>query len=96
MNEFYYRCDGVRLTTADLAETVPIHPCELDELVWPIDVIEDWLLHASDDTITDLGEFIRSARTRNMDPAAVIEALGNNSVTLHRLIEGARPNTSQR
>ncbi|MGH3095190.1 MAG: hypothetical protein ACRDMV_04225 [Streptosporangiales bacterium] len=88
----YRRCDGARMTAADLAASVPIHPGELEELAWPIDLVEDWLLHASNDTRTELGAFLidLTGHHLGLGPAAVIEQLGQASLTLHRLISGAK------
>lgn len=87
----YRRCDGARFSTAELAGCVLIHPSELEELVWGIDLVEDWLLHTSDETLADLACFLNHSCYRPAPEVADITThLGRASVMLHRLIRASR------
>lgn len=63
----------------------PVHLDELDEWAWLIARIEDWLLHAGDDTIADYHEF-----TGHRGPGVddVTYTLGRMVVRMRNLAEG--------
>jgi hypothetical protein len=61
----------------------PLHPDEAAEWADLVGTVEDWLLHASDDTLADLGEFLhRPGVTR-----AVVSELGNIVCRLRQLAQ---------
>lgn len=62
----------------------PVHVEDLDEWADLVGLIEDWLLHASDETLAELADFGSSPR-----PAEpVIAELGALCVQLRRLARG--------
>lgn len=88
----YRRGDGAVLGAVDLAQCLPIHPTELTEWLWPISLVEDWLLHASDDALAELAHFLGTAAC-GPTPAQVTEHLGRTALALHRLIAVTGNNT---
>lgn len=62
-----------------------VHVEELDEWAWLLAQLEDWLLHASEETISDWDSF-----TGPFGPGAeqVIYVLGHWSVRMRNLAEG--------
>jgi hypothetical protein len=58
---------------------------ELDEWAWMLGQLEDWLLHAAEETIGDWGEFTGPCGPR-LDH--VIYVHGHRSVRKRRLAEG--------
>lgn len=62
-----------------------VHIEELDEWAWMLGHIEDWLLHAAEETIEDWGEFTGPCGPR-LDH--VTDVLGHWSVRMRRLAEG--------
>jgi hypothetical protein len=63
--------------------TAPLHPAEADDYADLLTLIEDWLLHASDETLAELAEFA----PRTLRPDAIIAELGRVSVRLRQLAE---------
>ena len=65
---------------------------QVEDLAWLIGILEDWLLHASDDAYGDLADFAgRGPFTRPADQHARIIAhqLGDHHVTLLRALRAA-------
>lgn len=62
-----------------------VHVAELDEWAWLLGRIEDWLLHAHDDTIADWTEFSGPCGTRMDD---ITDMLGGCSVRMRHLAQG--------
>jgi hypothetical protein len=52
--------------------TAPLHPGEADDYADLLRLIEDWLLHASDETLAELAEFA----PRSFRPDAIVAELG--------------------
>ena len=63
--------------------TAPLHPAEADDYADLLRLIEDWLLHASDDTLAELAEFAPGS----FRPAAIIAELGRVTLRLRQLAE---------
>jgi hypothetical protein len=66
---------------------------EIDELRRLLGTVEDWLLHAADETLDDLGRFL-AGLAWSVAPAerlttALITDLGDHSVTLARALRSA-------
>ncbi|WP_433432934.1 hypothetical protein [Nonomuraea sp. CA-141351] len=83
----YQRADGAVLSDADLAECRPLHRDELRDLAWLLGLLEDWLLHTSDDVRADLATFPGPSR-HTIDRHTIddlIDHLGTQAVKLHRL-----------
>jgi hypothetical protein len=66
---------------------VTFRPHEVEELHWLLGQLEDWLLHASDDAITELDEFVNHPHHRDK-ARQVIDTLGRYTVELRRRGEG--------
>lgn len=62
-----------------------VHVEELDEWAWLLGRIEDWLLHADEDTIACWAAFC-GPRGERIDE--VTEALGRATVRMHNLAQG--------
>jgi len=65
---------------------------QVEDLAWLIGVLEDWLLHASDDAYDDLAEFAgRGPFTRPADQHGrlIAHQLGDHHVTLLRALRAA-------
>jgi hypothetical protein len=62
-----------------------VHVEELDEWAWLLSRIEDWLLHAHDETIADWAQFVGPC---GEDIDDVIDALGRWSVRMRDLAQG--------
>lgn len=58
---------------------------ELDEWAWLLGQIEDWLLHAAEETIEDWGEFTGPCGPR-LDE--VVYVLGHWTIRMRHLAEG--------
>ena len=63
----------------------PVHIEELDEWAWLLGHIEDWLLHAGDDTLSDYNEFTGPCGPRLEH---VTYTLGHMAVRMRNLAEG--------
>ena len=64
----------------------------IEDLAWLIGILEDWLLHASDDAYDDLTEFAgRGPFTRPAEQHArlIARQLGDHHVTLLRALRAA-------
>lgn len=64
----------------------------VEDLAWLIGILEDWLLHASEDACEDLAEFAgRGAFTRSTEQHArmIARQLGDHHVTLCRALRSA-------
>ncbi len=62
-------------------------PHEVEELHWVLGQVEDWLRHASDAVVDELGEFVNHAYPRGA-VLHVIDTLGRYSAELRRRAEG--------
>lgn len=79
-------------TPADPAETnrgVVLDPDEAADLARLLDLIEDWLLHADDDTRADLAGFLDGNGHGHLAAAGLATLLGHNATTLHRRLRKA-------
>jgi hypothetical protein len=85
----YRRCDGAVLSAADLAEAVPLHVGELDNLAQLITLIEDWLRFADDDVHDALAHFACAGGGRR-SAADLIDELGHAAVGLDRMAKAMR------
>ncbi len=65
-------------------------PHEVEELHWVLGQVEDWLRHASDTVVDELGDFVNHAYPRGA-VCHVIDTLGRYSAELSRRAEGPRP-----
>jgi hypothetical protein len=78
---------------------VLVDPDQLDELRRLLGTVEDWLLHACDETLDDLGGFLAgqawSAAAPQRLTAALITDLGDHSVALGRALRSAGHSTGQ-
>lgn len=63
--------------------TAPLHPIEADDYADLVRLIEDWLLHASDETLAELAEFAPGS----FRPDAIIAQLGRAALPLRQLAE---------
>jgi len=64
----------------------------IEDLAWLIGILEDWLLHASDEAYDDLAEFAgRGPFTRPADQHGrlIAHQLGDHHVTLLRALRAA-------
>jgi hypothetical protein len=67
-------------------DTVPVDRSRIEELAGIVGVIEDWLLHADDDTHHDLAEFLRGLGNLHHRPVGMlIDELGTHHIALRRL-----------
>lgn len=62
-----------------------VHVEELEEWAWLLARLEDWLLHAADETVADWNDFTGPCGTRVED---ITYVLGHWSVRMRRLAEG--------
>ena len=65
---------------------------QVEDLAWLIGILEDWLLHASDDAYGDLADFAgRGPFTRPADQHGrlIAHQLGDHHVTLLRALRAA-------
>lgn len=62
-----------------------VHVEELDEWAWLLGRIEDWMLHAHDETIADWAQFAGPCGVRIDD---VTDMLGRASVRMRDLAQG--------
>ncbi len=67
--------------------SVAVEPDELTDWADMLSMIEDWLLHASDETIADYDDF--SPWRLPID--RLIDILGNYTLRMHHLAEQAGP-----
>lgn len=63
--------------------TAPLDPVEAGEWADLVGLVEDWLLHASDDTLADLAQFA----SHSFRPDAFIAELGCVMMRLRQLAE---------
>jgi hypothetical protein len=72
---------------------VLVDPDQIDELRRLLGTVEDWLLHASDETLDDLGGFLRglgwSTAPAQWLTSALIADLGEHTVLLRRALARA-------
>jgi hypothetical protein len=78
------------MTYLDAERPVTFQPHEAEELYWLLSRLEDWLLHASDAAVDELGDFVNHHYPRGA-VAHVIDTLGHYSVELRRRGEGHQP-----
>jgi len=71
----------------DASHPVTLAPDEAEELHWLLGQLEDWLLHASDDVIAELGDFFNHSYPRGA-VCHVIDTLGLYGTELRRRAEG--------
>lgn len=57
---------------------------QVDDLVWLLDRVADWLRHAGDDTRDDLAEFFNRAGNGRLATAGLIASLDTHALLLHR------------
>lgn len=72
---------------ADTCAPVTLEPHEVEELHWLLGQLQDWLLHASDDVVDELGDFVDHLHPRGA-VLHVIDTLGLYCVELRRRAEG--------
>jgi hypothetical protein len=69
-------------------EPMILHPDQADELRRLLGVVEDWLLHASVDTLDELGGFLTGLGWSGAGPEQLvtwlINDLGEHTITLRR------------
>lgn len=75
---------------ADNCTPVTFQPHEVEELHWLLGRLEDWLLHASDEVIDELGDFVNHHYPRGA-VLHVTDTLGRYCVELRHRGEGPRP-----
>jgi hypothetical protein len=83
-------CTGPARPADDGYLRVPAHVVE--DLAWLIGILEDWLLHASDDTTADLAQFAGGGPfTAHPDRHArmIANQLGDHHVILRRALKAA-------
>ncbi len=73
--------------TLDASQAVTFEPDEAEELHWLLGQLEDWLRHASDTVVAELGEFVNPNFARG-SVCHVIDTLGLYGVELRRRAEG--------
>jgi hypothetical protein len=66
-------------------DTVAVPIWRVDELLHDLEVIEDWLLHASHETLAELADFACN-RPYGRTVAQLIDDLGWHGVALRRLL----------
>jgi hypothetical protein len=75
--------------------SVLLDPDQIDELRRLLGTVEDWLLHAGEDTLDDLGGFLAGLSWSTASPArltgALIADLGEHTVLLRQALVRARP-----
>ena len=80
-----------------MTDRVPVlvDPDEIDELRRLLGTVEDWLLHATVETLDDLGEFLAgqawSTGPAERLAAGLIADLGEHTVLLRRALTRALP-----
>ena len=74
---------------------VPLDPEHIDELRRLLGTVEDWLLHAGDEALDDLAEFLTGLGWSTGSPerlaAALIADLGEHTVLLRAALTRALP-----
>ena len=74
---------------------VLVEPDQIDELRRLLGTVEDWLLHASDEALDDLGRFLAGQAWSAAPPerltAALIAGLGDYTVALARALRTGQP-----
>jgi hypothetical protein len=68
---------------ADHCTPVTLEPHEVEELHWLLGRLEDWLLHASDEVVDELGHFVDHLYARGAF-LHVVDTLGRYGVELRR------------
>jgi hypothetical protein len=68
---------------------VVLDPDEATDLARLLDLIEDWLLHADDDTQADLAGFLDGTGHGQLAAAGLATLLGHTATTLHRRLRKA-------
>lgn len=75
--------------------SVLLDPDQIDELRRLLGTVEDWLLHAGEETLDDLGEFLTGLSWSTTTPerlaAALIADLGEHTVLLRAALTRALP-----
>ena len=68
-----------------IEDTVPVDRSRIEELAGIVGIIEDWLLHADDDTHHDLAEFLTGLGHLRHNPVGrLVDDLGTHHVALRR------------
>ena len=79
---------------------VPLDPEHVDDLRRLLGTVEDWLLHAGDEALDDLGEFLAgqawSTGPAERRAAALIADLGEHTVLLRAALTRALPTQETR
>lgn len=75
------------MSTLDAEPAVTLLPHEVEELHWLLRQLEDWLLHASDTVIDELGDFVNHNYPRGA-VLHVTDTLGLYCSKLRRCSEG--------
>ncbi len=68
-------------------EFVRVHVEELDEIAWTLGLIEDWLLHTTDDVYADLAAFAGNGaftRPAQRHGRLIARHCGDHVITIHR------------
>lgn len=68
---------------ADRCTPVTLEPHEVEELYWLLGRLEDWLLHASDEVVDELGYLVDHLHARGAF-LHVVDTLGRYTVELRR------------
>jgi len=74
----------------DDPDFVRVHREELDEISWTIGLIEDWLLHTTDDVYADLAAFAGHGpftRPADLHGRLIARHLGNHTITISRRLQ---------
>lgn len=79
--------DTPAAATAD--QGVVLDPDEAADLARLLNLIEDWLLHADDDTRADLAGFLDGSGHGHLAAAGLATLVGHNATTLHRRLRKA-------
>lgn len=73
---------------ADHCRPITLGPDDVEQLHWALGQIEDWLLHASDDSLEELGEFLNHLHPR-ASVLSLTDTLGYYCAELRRRAERA-------
>ena len=71
-----------------------MHREELDEIAWTIGLIEDWLLHTTDDVYNDLATFAGNGaftRPAHLHGRLIARHLGDHTITISRRLRASEP-----
>lgn len=80
----------------DDPDFVRMHVEELDEIAWTLGLIEDWLLHTTDDVYADLAAFAGHGpftRPAHVHGRLIARHLGDHTITINRRLQPPDPPT---